>query len=139
MDPLKLSEERLHEIRRRLPLLVFLALMLPSASTSSMSFRRCSGQGSAVVSCIVAQPVLLLSSHRLTTLVHEALMYPSSRLLSPRLDVSGDPILPQVAFALAFYALLQDDDERWRSIWSTLLSVFVMSMGEIAMPLSQSL
>ena len=41
-----------------------------------------------------------------------------------------------MAFALAFYALLHGS-EGFGTVWESMVSVFVMSMGEITMPLSE--
>lgn len=41
----------------------------------------------------------------------------------------------QVAFALAFYALLQGNDG-FGTVWESMVSLFVMSMGEITIPFS---
>eukprot|EP00903_Cladosiphon_okamuranus_P011708 g11011.t1 len=44
-------------------------------------------------------------------------------------------ILFEMAFALAFYALLRGGTG-FETVWESMVSVFVMSMGEITMPLS---
>ena len=57
------------------------------------------------------------------------------RVLTARYRHPGVPFLFQVAFALSFYALLEGNPG-FETVWESMVSLFVMSMGEITIPFS---
>lgn len=44
----------------------------------------------------------------------------------------------QIAFALSFYSLLYGN-EGFETIWASMVSMFVMSMGEFSLPFSENM